>query len=146
MTVEKGSDTKAEDKKNQGLTRRDFFRGAILGAGSAAVAAVATYRDRVILPPKDVVGEASIREIPGPRTLTVSDASDPLLQMQEDLRKAMAKPVEERRWMMVIDTRKCVGCNACTVACIAENNLPPGVVIELTYITPISECRGCAHS
>jgi molybdopterin-containing oxidoreductase family iron-sulfur binding subunit len=48
--------------------------------------------------------------------------------MQDELRRAMAKPVEDRRWRMVIDTRKCVGCHACTVACIAENKLPPGVV------------------
>ncbi|HEY5664680.1 MAG TPA: 4Fe-4S dicluster domain-containing protein [Ilumatobacter sp.] len=29
---------------------------------------------------------------------------------------------------MVIDTRKCVGCHACTLSCVAENKLPPGVV------------------
>jgi molybdopterin-containing oxidoreductase family iron-sulfur binding subunit len=48
--------------------------------------------------------------------------------MQADLRRALDKPPQERRWVMVIDLRKCVGCNACTVACIAENKLPPGVV------------------
>jgi Fe-S-cluster-containing dehydrogenase component len=29
---------------------------------------------------------------------------------------------------MVIDLRKCIGCSACTVGCIGENHLPPGVV------------------
>lgn len=54
--------------------------------------------------------------------------SDPLITMQYQLKKALQKPVKERRWVMVIDLRKCVGCHACTVACIAENKLPPGVV------------------
>jgi Fe-S-cluster-containing dehydrogenase component len=53
---------------------------------------------------------------------------DVLVRMQEDLRRALKKPRRERRWVMVIDLRKCVGCHACTVACVAENKLPPGVV------------------
>lgn len=54
--------------------------------------------------------------------------ADILLRMQADLRRALQKPVSERRWVMVIDLRKCIGCHACTVSCIAENKLPPGVV------------------
>lgn len=53
---------------------------------------------------------------------------DPLLRMMRDLQRALQKPVEQRRWVMVIDLRKCVGCHACTIACVAENKLPPGVV------------------
>lgn len=48
--------------------------------------------------------------------------------MQRELQHAMKKPIRERRWVMVIDLRKCVGCSACTIACVAENKLPPGVV------------------
>lgn len=48
--------------------------------------------------------------------------------MQEDLKRAMKKPVEKRRWVMVLDLKKCVGCSACTISCKAENPLPPGVV------------------
>jgi Fe-S-cluster-containing dehydrogenase component len=58
----------------------------------------------------------------------VLEKNDVILRMQDDLRRALQKAPEERRWIMVIDLRKCVGCNACTVACIAENKLPPGVV------------------
>lgn len=31
------------------------------------------------------------------------------------------------RWGMVIDLRKCVGCQTCTITCKQTNNLPPGV-------------------
>lgn len=51
-----------------------------------------------------------------------------ILRMQDDLKRALKKPVEKRHWVMVIDQRKCTGCHSCTVACIAENKLPPGVV------------------
>jgi len=53
---------------------------------------------------------------------------DPLERMRAELGRAMQQPVDQRRWVMVIDLRKCVGCNACTISCVAENHLPPGVV------------------
>lgn len=53
---------------------------------------------------------------------------DILASMLGDLKKAMAKPAKDRHWIMVIDLKKCVGCQACTVACVSENKLPPGVV------------------
>lgn len=53
---------------------------------------------------------------------------DVILRMQEDLKRALARPRGPRRWVMVIDQRRCIGCHACTVSCIAENKLPPGVV------------------
>ncbi len=56
------------------------------------------------------------------------EQQDVLVRMHEDLKRALQKPVEERHWVMVIDLRKCVGCHACTIACVAENKLPPGVV------------------
>ena len=55
-------------------------------------------------------------------------AESELLRMQRDLQQAMTKPRSQRKWIMVIDLRKCIGCSACTIACKAENHLPPGVV------------------
>lgn len=51
-----------------------------------------------------------------------------ILRLQAELRRTLKKPVQARRWVMVIDLRKCVGCSACTIACVSENKLPPGVV------------------
>jgi len=56
------------------------------------------------------------------------EGDDVLLRLQDDLNRALAKAEGQRNWAMVIDIRKCIGCSACTIGCIAENKLPPGVV------------------
>lgn len=58
----------------------------------------------------------------------ISTTVNEILLMQEDLYRALKQPAGKRHWVMVIDRGKCTGCHACTVACIAENKLPPGVV------------------
>lgn len=54
-----------------------------------------------------------------------------VIRQEEDLRRALQKPVEQRSWTMVIDIPRCVGCRSCEAACIVENVLPP----EVTYRT-----------
>lgn len=61
--------------------------------------------------------------------------NDPLIIMQSDLERALGKPEGSRRWAMIIDQRKCVGCNACTVACMAENVTGPKLHYKPVYET-----------
>lgn len=56
---------------------------------------------------------------------------DELFIMTEDLKKAMNKP--DVKWGMLIDLRRCTGCSACTVGCIAEQKSPPGVMYRPVY-------------
>lgn len=57
-----------------------------------------------------------------------------LITMQADLRRALARPAADRRWAMLIDLRKCVGCHGCTIGCVSEHKLPPDL-----YYRPVFE-------
>lgn len=127
MSEPAGEKTISSDNGSE-ITRKDFIRGAAIGAVGVTAAIAAVTKARISPPKNDPTGEGTIRQIQEFKTTPKDAEQDILLRMQEELRRAMAKPVEQRRWIMVIDTRKCVGCHACTVACIAENKLPPGVV------------------
>jgi len=56
---------------------------------------------------------------------------DPLIRMQRDLKRAQKKKPSDIKWGMVIDIARCIGCHACTLGCVAENKLPPGVVYRV---------------
>ena len=94
--------------------RRDFLKLVLTGA-AVATGLSARNADGAPAP-----AEKQLPEIPA--------GDNPLLRMQRELQRALKKPVEQRRWAMVIDLSKCIGCSACTIACVAENKLPPGVV------------------
>lgn len=48
------------------------------------------------------------------------------------------------RWGMLVDVRKCIGCQACTIACINENEVPEGSfrTIVSTYSVKQPEAAG----
>jgi Fe-S-cluster-containing dehydrogenase component len=100
--------------------RRGFLQAAGAAIASLAASDALPARAGVEVIPLQVAAD---QPVPG-----AGPGADVLIQMYADLRRALKKPVAERRWVMVIDTRKCVGCHACTIACVAENKLPPGVV------------------
>jgi molybdopterin-containing oxidoreductase family iron-sulfur binding subunit len=112
--------------------RRRFLQ--TLGAGAATLLALDVLESLAAAPAAAAPPAAAPAPAttPGPPAPPAggSDAAphDVLVRMRADLERALRKPATQRRWAMVIDLRKCVGCSACTIACVAENKLPPGVV------------------
>ncbi|WP_337867394.1 4Fe-4S dicluster domain-containing protein [Meiothermus sp.] len=96
-----------------------------------------------------VLGGAEVKAEEGKTTLALPSRSpdgpirpeleyeDVLVRMQRELEAALERPIQ--KWVMVIDTRKCVGCHACTIACAVENKLPPGVVYRPVIEEQIGE-------
>lgn len=117
---------KSSDPPGVDLKRRDFLLG-LAGVAGAAVALQAL--DALAAAPEEALAayEAQIEQLSYAEGTNLGTL-DVLERMRAELQRALLKQPEERRWVMVIDLRKCVGCHACTVACIAENKLPPGVV------------------
>src|SRR5688572_21866658 len=112
--------TRAKGSRKETNASRRRFLGTLGLAAAAGTTVMAAE-------PAHASPAATAVRPPLPR---VPDDGPPnlLLRMQADVQRAMAKPIAERRWAMAIDLRKCIGCSACTIACVVENKLPPGVV------------------
>ncbi|KJS21243.1 MAG: (4Fe-4S)-binding protein [Clostridiaceae bacterium BRH_c20a] len=109
--------SKSDEQK---MDRRSLIKaGVTVGSGVLLASAIKTSTSVA-----DVVGGKSTQIKDLPKGM----ADDEFSRMQTELLKALAKPETENHWIMVIDQRKCVGCISCTVACKAENALPPGAV------------------
>lgn len=113
------------------------LRRRFLEEARQARALVGSNGGSVLAPPE--LELPAISEAGSATAALPNSTESPILRMQRDLARAMEKPIEQRRWTMVIDLRKCVGCSACTVACIAENHLPPGVVYRPVLQQEIGE-------
>lgn len=117
-----------ETQQDSNLTRRNFLKNLMGGAGAAA--AVVAF-ETLVNNPTTVLAQTEDAIVNNVEALSSAGEDGPvdvLERMRVELVRALQKPSSERRWVMVIDLRKCVGCHACTVSCIAENKLPPGVV------------------
>ena len=101
---------------NKKVSRKDFLKLGSL----AGITLVASGFPNPVLAGDEAKKDAG--------KVTWKEGDDILLRMQDDLNRALSKPQEQRKWAMVIDLRKCVGCFACTIACKSENVLPLGVV------------------
>ncbi len=126
MTVANDSDVLAGLDSEQ--TRRDFL-GRFASATFAGLVAPAILLNGLERPGRAAPANAPAATdlVPLPAVPEAVAGQDPIIRMMVDLRRALEKPIEQRRWVMIIDLRKCTGCVGCTIACVTENKLPPGI-------------------
>jgi molybdopterin-containing oxidoreductase family iron-sulfur binding subunit len=117
------SQVKEKDEATVSSNRRQFLRNFVGLTGIAVVAGAPVARKLTGTPVKMPAVNGKVLPV-----TAVDGPQDPIERMRADMARAMQKPVDQRRWVMVIDLRKCVGCHSCTISCVAENHLPPGVV------------------
>jgi len=124
--AEAQSDQSPDKRLLPDVSRRGFLKGAV---GVGAAAAIGSY-EIFGIEPEVAAAQSPPPELSGPTEMLSSGEGqvDTLERMRTEMLAALQKAPANRRWVMVIDLRRCVGCHACTISCVAENNLPPGVV------------------
>lgn len=98
--------------------RRRFFH-ALASLGSGAVTGLVGMK---MLESKS----AEAAELP---PVLAESSGNLIVRMQQELEQTVASG-RTPSWLMVVDTRKCIGCDACTVACRAENPTGPGGIFR----------------
>lgn len=113
---------KRQSKDKRRLNRRNFLKETLIFSAAGLIAFEHF--------PSKAIAEGKTKNNKDSKSLRFSSLvkESQILQMQDELNTSLSKPLHQRRWTMVIDLRKCIGCHACTIACKAENVLPPGVV------------------
>lgn len=108
----------AQDSAQNKISRKDFLKIGTLAGVAVAASAV----------PEALLAKEENTKEKESKNLHWKEGDDVLLRMQDDLARALSKPRDQRKWSMVIDVRKCVGCYACSIACKSENVSPPGII------------------
>lgn len=106
---------KSTTKHTKANPRRSFFRALAAGAGSGSLAGLAGFK---------LIATQEAEAAPLP-PVSAEATGTLVARMQQELEQIAANKVTPN-WLMVVDTRKCIGCDACTVACRAENPTGPG--------------------
>ena len=127
ISPEPSPDTVSERQHDEPLATRGqaVAKGIALGLGLAALSLGHSSGQAQAATSSSSGGVVPIPTLPPPVDPSKEDI---LIVMEQDLRRALTKPMAERHWGMVIDLQRCTGCQGCTIACISENKLPPGVV------------------
>ena len=96
-------------------SRRGFL-SSLLGGSAAAVAwltAGGLFRSSASA--ASTAGFAPLPDVP----------ESEIIRQQREVQSAMSRPLNTRRWAMVIDPRRCTGCSSCVISCRAENVTGP---------------------
>ncbi|MDH4155814.1 MAG: Fe-S-cluster-containing hydrogenase [candidate division Zixibacteria bacterium] len=96
-----------------------FGRGAVL-AGTGQTYALANTQDHSRMAGRPIIREATVAEYRDNPEFAREMVEHPALKSiypDHDYSRGY-------QWGMVIDLNVCIGCNACTIACQSENNIP----------------------